>query len=255
MEENREIEIDLKKIFTMLKKRIVYIILIGALGGMISGCFTNICIKPQYTTNIKLYVNSNTDNLLASGGSISQGEIDASAKLVNTYLVVVQSDSFLEKVADKLGDGTTAGAIKGMISCAQINETLAFKVNVTSSDPQRAAEVANAIADTCPSEIVRVLKVGGVEVIDYAKVPTSQSSPNLRKNVMIGLIVGLALSFAFFFIKEMFDTRILSAKDLEKDFNIPVLGIIPRLLPVENEDKDAKEDTASVTSKKRKEDK
>lgn len=247
MEENREIEIDLKKIFTMLKKRLIFIVLVGLIGATISGCVTNFFITPQYTTNVKLYVSSNTDNLLGSGGSISQNELDASTRLVNTYLVVVRSDNFLEKVADRLGDGTTASAIKGMISCSQIDETLAFQVNVTSSNPQRAADVANAIAETCPSEIVRVLKVGGVEVIDYAKVPTSPSSPNLKKNVLIGLIAGLALSFVFFFIKEMFDTRIITSKDLEKDFSIPVLGSIPRLVPVEaSKDAIEKKDQSSL---------
>ncbi len=247
MEENREIEIDLKKIFTMLKKRLIFIVLVGLIGATISGCITNFFITPQYTTNVKLYVSSNTDNLLGSGGSISQNELDASTRLVNTYLVVVRSDNFLEKVADRLGDGTTASAIKSMISCSQIDETLAFQVNVTSSNPQRAADVANAIAETCPSEIVRVLKVGGVEVIDYAKVPTSPSSPNLKKNVLIGLIAGLALSFVFFFIKEMFDTRIITSKDLEKDFSIPVLGSIPRLVPVEaSKDAIEKKDQSSL---------
>lgn len=247
MEENREIEIDLKKIFTMLKKRLIFIVLVGLIGATISGCVTNFFITPQYTTNVKLYVSSNTDNLLGSGGSISQNELDASTRLVNTYLVVVRSDNFLEKVADRLGDGTTASSIKSMISCSQIDETLAFQVNVTSSNPQRAADVANAIAETCPSEIVRVLKVGGVEVIDYAKVPTSPSSPNLKKNVLIGLIAGLALSFVFFFIKEMFDTRIITSKDLEKDFSIPVLGSIPRLVPVEaSKDAIEKKDQSSL---------
>lgn len=247
MEENREIEIDLKKIFTMLKKRLIFIVLVGLIGATISGCITNFFITPQYTTNVKLYVSSNTDNLLGSGGSISQNELDASTRLVNTYLVVVRSDNFLEKVADRLGDGTTASSIKSMISCSQIDETLAFQVNVTSSNPQRAADVANAIAETCPSEIVRVLKVGGVEVIDYAKVPTSPSSPNLKKNVLIGLIAGLALSFVFFFIKEMFDTRIITSKDLEKDFSIPVLGSIPRLVPVEaSKDAIEKKDQSSL---------
>lgn len=233
MEENREIEIDLKKLFSMLKKKVIYIILVAILGGTLAGCITNFFITPTYTANVKLYVNSNTDNLVSSNGSISINEIDASTKLVNTYLVVVKSNNFLEKVAEHLDDGSTASSIKSMMSCSQIEETLAFQINVTSQSPQRAADIANAIAETCPSEIVRVLKVGGVEVIDYAKVPTVQSSPNLKKNILIGLIVGFSLSFAFFFIKELFDTRILSSQDLEKDFDIPVLGTIPRLVPVE----------------------
>lgn len=250
MEENRELEIDLRKIFSMLKKKIIYIVIIGLIGGAIAGCFTNFFIEPQYTANVKLYVNSNNDNLVSSNGSISSSEIDASQKLVNTYIVVVKSNTFLEKVSDELGGTISTGTIKSMISASQIDETLAFQVNVTNHDPQLAAQIANIIAETCPSEIVRVLKVGGVEIIDYAKVPTSPSSPNIKKNIMIGFLAALAVSFAFFFIKELFNTSISSEADLSREFNIPVLGTIPRLLPIEEKKPDNKGSTLEEIAEK-----
>lgn len=232
MEENREINIDLRKVFSMFKKKIIFIVIISLIGAVLSGCITNFFIEPKYTASTKMYVYSNNDNRVASSSSITSSEIDASQKLVNTYLVVVSSYTFAQKVADQMGDGTTPEEIRSMMSCSQIEETLAFQVNVTSTDPQYAMDVANAIANTCPDEIVRILKVGGVEVIDYATLPTSPSSPNLQKNILVGLLVSFAVSFVFFFIKELFDTSITDEKDLEREFDIPILGTIPRLVPV-----------------------
>lgn len=57
--------------------------------------------------------------------------------------------------------------------------------------------------------------------------------PNLAKNILIGFAVAFALAFIIFFTKELFDTRITRETDLTKDFDIPVLGTVPRLLPVE----------------------
>ncbi|MGN1203245.1 MAG: YveK family protein [Eubacterium sp.] len=242
MEENREINIDLRKIFSMLKKKFIFIIIISIIGGVLAGCITNFFIEPKYTASIKMHVYSSNDNRVASNSSISSSEFDASQKLVNTYLVVVESKTFSEKVADKLGGNIEPDLIRSMMSCAAIQDTLAFQVNVTSPDPQQAMDIANAIADTCPDEIVRILKVGGVEVIDYASLPTSPSSPNLEKNVMIGLLFSFAVSFVFFFIKELFDTSITDEKDLEREFDIPILGTIPRLVPVTEK---AKTDTKS----------
>ncbi len=231
MEENREIDIDLRKIFTMLKKKFVFIILAAFIGAAIAGCFTNFFIEPKYTATVRLYVYSSNDNRIGANSSITASEYDASQKLVNTYLFVVKSTTFTEKVADKVG-GITSGQVKNMMSCSQYEETLAFQVSVTSTDPQLAMDVANAIADTCPEEIVRILKVGGVEVIDYATLPSSPSSPDLKKNILIGLLAGFAISFLFFFIKELFDTKVHGNSDLEKEFDIPIIGSIPRLLPV-----------------------
>lgn len=232
MEENREIEIDLRKIFAMLKKKAVYIVLIALIGAILSGCITNFFITPQYTATTQLHVYNSNNNRLGTDGNISSSEIDASEKLVNTYLVVVESNAFLEKVADKLNNNITAAQLKKMINCSQIEETFAFQVRVTTSDPQLSMDIANAIADTCPDEIVRLLKVGGVSVIDYATKPINPSSPNLEKNIFIGLVIFFAASFCFFFIKELFDTSINDEKDLEREFEIPVLGTIPKLTPV-----------------------
>lgn len=232
MEENKEIYIDLSKIFSTLKKKIVFILLIALVGTTIAGCITNFFITPKYTASVQLHVYSNSNNRIGSSSSISSGDYDASQKLVNTYLVVVKSNTFREKVADKLGGDITANQIKKMVSCAQIEDTLAFQVNVTSTSPQQSMDIANAIAESCPEEIVRILKVGGVEVIDYATLPTSPSSPDLKKNLLVGFVVSFFAAFIFFYIKELFDTSIHNQKDLEKEFDIPILGTVPRLIPV-----------------------
>lgn len=243
MGENREIDIDFRKIFSMLKKKLIFIAMISLIGAILAGCITNFFIEPKYTSTVKLHVYSSNDSRLGANSSISSSEFDASQKLVNTYLVVVTSNTFLEKVADEYNNSHStslnAGSIKSMMACAQIDETLAFQVNITNTNPQDAMDIANIIADTCPEEIVRVLKVGGVEVIDYATLPTSPSSPNLQKNVLIGLLAAFAVSFIFFFIKELFDTSINDEKDLEREFDIPILGTIPRLLPVTEKTKSA----------------
>lgn len=232
MEENREINIDLRKIFSMFRKKIIFIVIISIISAILAGCITNFFITPKYTANIKMHVYSSSDNRVGANSTITSSEIEASQRLVNTYLVVVESRTFREKVADKLGNNIGPDEIGKMMSCSQIEETLAFQVNVTSTNKQQATDIANAIADTCPDEIVRILKVGGVEVIDYATVPQEPSSPNLQRNIMIGFLLGFAVSFIFFFIKELFDTSITDEKDLQREFDIPILGTVPRLVPV-----------------------
>ncbi len=234
MEENREIEIDLRKVFSMLKKKIAIILVVALIGAALAGCITNFFIKPKYTSSVSFYVNNNNDNLIGSSGTITASDLDASEKLVNTYIFVVKSGSFRSKVADKLGNKVTASQLKKMMTCSAVKDTLAFQVDVNSTSPELATEIANTVAEIAPQEIVRVLKVGGVEVIDYASIPVNPSSPNLKKNVLIGFTVALVLAFAVCFIKELFDTRIISESDLTREFDIPVLGTVPRLVPVED---------------------
>lgn len=235
MEENREIEIDLRAIFFTLRKKIVFMVLIAIICGAVAGCFTNFFVEPKYTAMITLCA-YNDNNRIGTDGSITSSEIDASQNLVNTYLEIIKSNTFLEKVADNLDYEITPGTIKSMISCGQVEDTFIFKVQVTSTDATQAKEIANTIAQICPDEIVRIVNAGSVQIVDLASQPVKPSSPNLKKIIGIALLGGFAVSFALFFLKELFDTSINDEKDLEREFDIPVLGTIPRLLPVDNTD-------------------
>lgn len=231
MDNEKEISIDLGKLFTMLKKRIVHILLATLVLAVTAGCLTEFLIEPKYTTSCTMYVYSNTDRV-STNSSIGSSELTASQQLVNTYIVVLESDYVLENVIKDLNLEMSVSQLKDMISCSQINETEIFSVSVTSTDAALAADIANTIAKIAPDAIVQTIKAGGVSVIDYAKVPSSPSSPNLIKNIIIGALVGFVLSFAIFFVTELFDTTIRTDKDLEREFDIPILGDIPRLVPV-----------------------
>lgn len=252
MNEQRELEIDLRKIFSMLKKRVIYIVLGTLITAVLAGCITEFFITPTYAASCTLYVYSNTDRV-STDSSIGQSELSASQQLVNTYIVVLESDSVLEQVIQNLELDMTAAQLRSMISCSQINETEVFEVTVTSTVPALSADIANAISDVAPDAIVDMIKAGGVSVIDYAKVPSSPSSPDFKLNILIGAVVGLIVSFVIFFIREMFDTTVTEEADLTREFeNIPVIGTIPRLVPATSKTSEAADNELDSHSASRK---
>ena len=231
MEETREIDIDLRKILYMMRTKIVFIAIITVIFGTASGLYTNFFVSPTYQTSISMCVYNNPDRV-TTDQTITQSDITAAQQLVGTYMFALKSDLVLDKVAEELKLGTGA-SIRGYLSAEAESGTFAFKVFVTGQDPQRCVDIANAIAKIAPVETVKVVKSGGVAVIDTAKLPTSPISPNIKKNILVGLAVGFALSFAGFFIYEMFDSTITNAKDLAREFELPILGTVPMLEAVE----------------------
>lgn len=228
MDETREIDIDLRKIFYMMRTKVVYIILATFLLAGIAGVFTHFFIAPTYTANAKFYVYSNPNNTVSTDRAINTNEIDASSDIINTYVYLLKSDTVLDKVAQDLGIAS-GESLKNLISANVIENTLIFQVKVTTTDPEQSAKIANSIAKIAPDEIVRLVNAGGASVVDYAKVPTKPVAPNLKKNVIVGAMIGFLVSFALFFVYELFDTTITNARDLERDFDVPILGTIPRL--------------------------
>lgn len=226
--ENKDIEIDLGKIFYKMRDKFIYIIIITIVAAIASGLITHFAIKPKYSATTTMYVYSNTDRI-STDSTITSTELTASQDLVNTYIYILKSDTVLEAVIKDLNLNVSTNALKGAISASQADKTVAFEVTVTARSPKMAAKVANSIAKIAPKEIVRVVKAGGVEIIDYAKIPTKPSSPNLSLNVTVAALAGFFISFLAFFLYELFDTTITSERDLVGEFDIPVLGTVPNL--------------------------
>ncbi|MBR2473102.1 MAG: hypothetical protein IKB44_04050 [Clostridia bacterium] len=158
----------------------------------------------------------------------------ASNYLVSTYIEVLKSDAVLGEVAEELGDEYSSSKIRSMIKAEGVGDTQVIKVSVEHTDPQVAMDIANAIAEVAPDVIVEKAKAGAVEVIDYALLPTSPSSPNLIVNVIIGFLLGIILSYAGFFIYEALDTIVRDEDMLVKAFDIPLLGTVPPLDEISN---------------------
>ena len=79
-----------------------------------------------------------------------------------------------------------------------------------------------------------IMNVDNVSVLSSAKGTASKVSPNLLLNLAMGLILGLILSLIVIVLKEMFDKRIRTEEDIEKELNIPVLGSIQNLSKEKN---------------------
>ncbi|MGR1496595.1 capsular biosynthesis protein CpsC, partial [Streptococcus agalactiae] len=59
--------------------------------------------------------------------------------------------------------------------------------------------------------------------------PKAPSSPNIKKNVLIGFIVGAGLSTIVLVIMGILDDRVNTEEDIEKVLGLTSLGIVPDL--------------------------
>lgn len=230
MERKDDIEIDLKKIAIMLKKRILPILLYALLGGALAAGVSAVFITPQYASEVKMYVFANTDRI-DTGSAITAGDLAASESLIGTYIVVLESDTVLSEVAERLQLAMTPEEMRACLQIGAIKNSAAFHVRVTTDNAERSAAIANTIADIAPQRIIEVVNAGGVQIIDRAKAAQTPASPNMLQNTLLGVLAGFLLSFGGFFLKEIFDTTIRTEEDLTQEFGLPMLGTIPALTP------------------------
>ena len=140
-------ELDLRDYLGIIRKRKL-LIAATAIAVMAIVISLTLLQTPVYRSGADVLLQARTSEQLLQQGS---GRQDAAQTIVNTEIEVMKSRSVLDAVEKELGF-RPAGAIAGR------GETYVVAVTATSTDPDQAAEIANAYAET----YVRVRREGQV---------------------------------------------------------------------------------------------
>jgi len=71
------------------------------------------------------------------------------------------------------------------------------------------------------------ISASNIAIIDSALAPIRPSSPNLLRNLLIALAVGLACATAFVYLRTLLDDSVRVPEDVEGKLQMPLLGVIP----------------------------
>lgn len=146
-----------------------------------------------YSATTQLFVASATDTKKSE--ELYQRNLIATQR-VASYVPVITGDVVAGRVAEHLGEPLDAS-----VTVEVVPLTVVMEITATSSDPQQAADVANAYAEVVPDVIDELEAVDGgaaqvrVTAIDTAEVPTSPDSIGLIPKFGAAAIIGLGLGF------------------------------------------------------------
>jgi len=227
IEKNEEIEIDLKRIFSALRQKFVWIVVVAVTCAIIFCLVTVFFITPQYEAAAKFYVNNSSISVGGASVSISSGDLVTSRNLVDSYIVILKTRETLNDVIDYAGVDRTYSEVAKMIDAKAVNETEIFQVTVTSPDPQEAEKIANAIAYILPKRIGNIIEGTSAKVVEAAIVPANPSSPSYVSNTVIGCLLGVVLMVAVIALQQIFDVTIRTEDDITQNCSLPVLAAVP----------------------------
>ena len=219
---------DLKAYFKRVLDNWLIILLCCIIGASGAFAYSAFVATPMYSSKVTISVN-NTD--WTSGVNIN--DIQTTLKLVESCVLVLEHDEMIEKVATRLeeqtGEEFTAKEIKAAISYSQMGESNFIEVVSKTDDPELSALVCNIVAAEAPDMIVRNVAGIGVSILeeDGAKVNPVPVSPNVVKNVALGLIVSFAVSCFVILIIMYFDNTIPDGEVVKEKYGLSVLGTIP----------------------------
>ncbi|MCG1265157.1 Wzz/FepE/Etk N-terminal domain-containing protein [Staphylococcus epidermidis] len=218
-----ENSLDLSKFMKAIKKNWKLLLILPIIFMLIALLMTMFLMKPKYESNTQVLVNQKEKKT-----ELMAQEVQSNIQLVNTYSEIVKSPRILDEVAKK-NKKYSASEIKSMLTATTQAESQILNVNIESGSKKDAEKVANDIAKVFSDEMPDIMNVDNVTILSKANGTASKVSPSLIINLAIGLILGLILALIIIILKEIFDKRIRTEEDIERELNIPVLGSIQKI--------------------------
>lgn len=214
----------LLELLTLLRKHLKLVIMLPIVCMVAMGLASVLMMNDTYTATTDMYVLASSEG--SSSSSALSSDLSASQMLTNDVATLLQSDRVMTDAADQLGLPNLRGYD---ITVTSESTTRVITLQVTSSDAQGSANVANALADCVSNVAQEVMNVESVNVIDEAPTPEAPSGPNRMLYVAVAGMAGLFAAVAIVVLMDVIDTRVRSAEDVEELLELPVIGRIPEM--------------------------
>ena len=223
-QENQAVEIDIFATLKVLWKRKFSIILVALVFAIAAFGYSAFLAKKEYQSTSRIYVVSrqNQDN-----NALTNSDLQAGSYLVKDYREIILSQNVLSQAIEELKLDMTPAELSKKISVSVPTDTRILSITAKDGDPKEAARIANGLRNVAAEKIIAVTKVSDVTTLDEAEVPQSPSSPNIRRNVLLGFIAGAGLMVVLMVVVEVLDDRVKRPEDVEELMGLPLLGVVP----------------------------
>jgi len=215
-------------------KRWWWLVLLGCVLAGGSAYVLTSRMTPIYSARALVLVNQ-----VQSPSVTTYQDILSSQSLTKTYARLATSDINLQRAVEALGDQSLdLDALRGTVSANDVMDTQLIYITAEDADPERAANIANAVAGVFP-EYIRDAQIAGADgqavkntvfVAEEASVPVGPVRPNKTLNTALGLFLGLVVMLAAVALIEYLDDDVDSAEDVER-LGLPFIGSVTRAKP------------------------
>ena len=99
---------------------------------------------------------------------------------------------------------------------------------MVAEDPNIAYSICREIEKSASQIYKKSTKFRGtdIEIINEAKYNAIPISPNVTLNTVVGVFLGIVLSFLVIIVLHMIDNSVKDESDLVDNYNLPLLGVV-----------------------------
>ena len=226
MKEQNTMDIDVFHLFKILWKRKILFALVAIVAGALAFAYSAFIVKPEFTSTTRIYVVNRNQG---DKPGLTNQDLQAGSYLVKDYREIILSQDVLEKVTSNLKLDLSPKSLASKVKVTVPVDTRIVSISVNDRVPEEASRIANSLREVAAEKIISITRVSDVTTLEEARPAIAPSSPNIRRNTIIGLLGGTVFTVIAVLIVELVDTRVKRPEDIEDVMQIALLGVVPNL--------------------------
>lgn len=220
-------EINLKKIWSTIRKRIWGLIILALIFSIAAGVYSYYFTTPEYSSSIKIVLNAEAEEI----GTLNQ---------------LLKEPIVLNHVIDELELKISPESLSRNISITPVSDSKIYEITVVANAPKSAAQIADSVTKVYQREFSTLIKLtsgnevsseetgstissGNINILSEAKENPWPTNQNHKKFIIIGFIFGIVAGLGLIFLLDSLDDTVKSHREIEYLLGIPVLGSISKI--------------------------
>lgn len=222
MGKNRgEFEINLNDFVYVVRERIWLILAVTLVFGLGSGLCSYYFVQPRYSSSSKIYILSQAED------TISVNDLYVGEGLAKDYLELVGSRTVVEQMIENLHLDMTYEEVRSMLSIVNSDDTRILTISAEASDPIMAKEMVEEMVNISREKISNIIHVEPPSIVEEAYINEDPVNMNFKRNIILGLFLGVILSTGIAFLRHVLDGTVRSTDDIEYYLQLITLSVVP----------------------------
>ena len=215
--------ISISEIIDAVKKRWKIIALTTVLATVVSGIFSFFVISPTYEASTKIFIGKEG----AESEGYNSSDVSMYQNLIKTYSELIKTKDLVNKAIDNSEYDLSVNSVLNGITVNTLTGTQILQISYQSKSPSIAKNILESITNEFITKAEELVPNGNVKILESVELPKNPVAPNKTMNIAIAFILGMMVGFGIVFLLEYLDNTYKNKEQLEKDLDIPVLGVIP----------------------------
>lgn len=217
--------IRLDELLEALKKRWFMIVSITLIATLISAALSFFVIKPKYEASTKVFIGKDE----GENQAYNQNDVLMYQKLMKTYSEAIKTKDLVSRSLRGTNLSLDPKDVLQNLSVVPVTDTQILQIKYKSNNPQEAKLVIKELTDEFIKTSKELVPNGNIKIIEEVQLPEKPISPNKKMNIAIAFLLGLMVSVGLAFLLEFLDNTFKSKEQLERELDIPVIGVIPKV--------------------------